>query len=96
MSEGKSFDETLEKVPDEFYNWVKKTQNDLNKQFNEILCECKNVYKEYETRKETALYFQTQKYPSVLFLMLDNKKTDNVIWKMIKPKYSKPFKTEEI
>lgn len=25
LSEGKSFEELLEKVPDEFYNWVKNT-----------------------------------------------------------------------
>ncbi|HWY10236.1 MAG TPA: hypothetical protein VN026_02870, partial [Bacteroidia bacterium] len=95
LSEGKSFEELLEKVPDEFYNWVKKTQNELTKQFDEILAESKSVFKEFETRKETALYFQTQKHPSVLFSMLDKKAPDKIIWKMIRPKFSKPFKIEE-
>ena len=94
LSEGKSFQELLEKVPDEFYDWVKKTQRDLEKQFQEILSESKSVYKELETRKETALYFQTQKNPSILFSLLDKKSPDKAIWKMIRPKYSKPFKTE--
>ncbi len=92
LSEGKPFDEFLEKVPDEFYNWVKKTQKELLMQFDKILNECKSVFTELETRKETALYFQTQKYPSVLFSMLDGKTPDRVIWKMIRPNFSKPFK----
>lgn len=95
LSQGKSFDELLEKVPDEFYNWVNKTQSELMNQFNQILAENKAVFKELETRKETALYFQTQKYPSILFSMLDNKTPDKIIWRMIRPKYSKPFKTDE-
>lgn len=94
LSEEKQFDELLNKVPDEFYNWVKKTQNDLLNQYNEIYKQCESVFKELGTRKETALYFQTQKYPSVLFSMLDKKNTNKIIWKLIKPKYSKPFKIE--
>lgn len=73
LSEGKSFEELLEKVPDEFYNWVKKTKSELIKEFDNILLESKDVFKEFETRKETALYFQTQKNPSILFSMLDKK-----------------------
>lgn len=95
LSEGKSFDELLEKVPDEFYNWVKKVQSEIVNEFNKILTECKLVFKEFETRKETALYFQAQKKPSVLFSMLDGKTPDKIIWKMVRPKYSKPFKVSE-
>ncbi len=40
------------------------------------------------------MYFQTQKYPTVLFQMLDGKTPDKVIWKMIKPAFSKPFKND--
>lgn len=92
LMEGKNFDELLDKVPDEFYNWVKNTVNELNNNFNSILEESKSVYKILDTRKDTALYFKEQKYPHVLFAMLDNKDVDKLIWKMIKPKFSKPFK----
>ncbi len=95
LSEGKSFDEILERVPDEFYNWVKQTQKDLTDKYNEILTESKAVFKEFETRKETALYFQQQRYPHVLFSMLDGKTPDKIIWRMIRPAYSKPFKVDE-
>lgn len=95
LAEGKSFEELLEKVPDEFYNWVKKIQSEIVNEFDKILIESKSVFKEFETRKETALYFQNQKYPSVLFSMLDGKTPDKIIWKMVRPKYSKPFKVSE-
>ena len=76
----------LEKVPDEFYSWLEKTQNELIESFNKILDENKLIFKEFETRKETALYFLKQKNPSVLFNMLDGKSPDKVIWNLIKPK----------
>lgn len=95
LSEEKDFDELMEKVPDEFYNWVKKTQLDLINEFNCILTECKSVFKKFESRKETAMYFQTQKYPSILFSMLDNRVVDKDIWRIIRPKLSKPFKITE-
>jgi len=94
LSENKPFDELLERVPDEFFNYVKNTKNDLINHFNSILNECKDVYKELENRKETALYFKTQKYPSILFAMLNNKNVDKIIWKLVKPKFSKPFSNE--
>lgn len=93
LSEGKSFEELLEKVPDEFYNWVKKTQSEIMTEFEKILTESKAVFKEFDTKKETALYFQKQKYPSVLFNMLEGKTPDKIIWKMVRPKYSNPFKS---
>lgn len=94
LSEGRSFSELLEKVPDEFYQWVRLTRNELVDKFSAIVNECNEVFAEYPTRKETAIYFQTQKYPSVLFSMLDGKRYEDVVWKLVRPKYSKPFKAE--
>lgn len=94
LAEGKGFEELLDKVPDEFYEWVKKTIDDLKSQYNAILTDSQNSFKQLDTRKETALYFQTQKYPAVLFAMLDGKPYDKIIWKMVKPQYAKPFKME--
>jgi len=90
LAEGRSFEDLLEKVPDEFYDWVKKTSDELKSQYDKILTECKNAFKQlnpdsHRDRKETALYFQTQKYPAVLFAMLDGKPYDKIIWKMLRP-----------
>ncbi|HEY5326046.1 MAG TPA: T4 RnlA family RNA ligase [Mucilaginibacter sp.] len=94
LSEGRSFEDLLEKVPDEFYEWVKKTSDELKAKYNAIVADSKDSFKQFDTRKETALYFQTQKYPPVLFAMLDGKPYDKIIWKMIRPQFAKPFKVE--
>lgn len=85
------FDDLLDRVPDEFYEWVKNTIAELQVEFKQIEDQCKLDFKQFDTRKETAMYFMTCQYPSVLFYMLNQKNYDKVIWKMIKPDYSKPF-----
>lgn len=94
MRAGDSFDQFLNGVPDEFYKWVKSTQGKLEKEFDVILNNCKFAYDTFDTRKETALYFQKQKHPSVLFAMLDDRPYDDIIWKMIRPIFTKPFYSE--
>ena len=91
LSQNKPFDELVEKVPDEFFNYVKKTAEELIYKFKVILSECEEVDKEFETRKEMAQYFKQQKYPNILFSMVDEKDYRKEIWKLIRPKYSKPF-----
>ena len=34
LKDGKPMDEILDKVPDEFYNWVKDTKEELLNQYN--------------------------------------------------------------
>lgn len=84
-------EEILERVPDEFFEWVKQTKTDLENQYTAIESQCKMDYKVLETVKETALYFQTCAYPSVLFSMLKNRNYTEIIWKKIRPKFAKPF-----
>jgi RNA ligase len=91
MKENQSFDEILDRVPDEFYDWVKKTVDELNTAFKEIENQCLKDFKVLESRKETALYFMTCKYPSVLFSMLDKNNYAPIIWKMIRPEFQKAF-----
>jgi RNA ligase len=86
-----SIDVILEQLPDEFYNWAKDVQRNLQEKYNSILEESMNVYRELETRKDTALYFLEQKYPQVLFSILNKKDPSKLIWKLIKPDYKTPF-----
>lgn len=95
LSEGKPLDELLNMVPDEFYDWVKTTEMELRQQFCSIRDECHAVFRSFESRKESALYYQQQKYPSILFNMLDGKSIDKGIWKLLRPKFSKAFKVDE-
>ncbi len=90
-----SFDAILDRVPDEFYDWVKVTSTDLKAQFEAIEAQCQADFEAnstiFETRKEAAAYFLTCRYPAVLFKMLDKKPHDDVIWKLIRPSFQKPF-----
>lgn len=97
LSEGNDFDEILNRVPDEFYNWVKETKSNLEDKFKSIENESNILFHRFyswgvgETRAEFAEYAKKQKYPAILFKMLDGKKYDDVIWRIIKPDYEKPF-----
>jgi T4 RnlA family RNA ligase len=86
-----AFDEILDRVPDEFYDWVKATSADLKAQFAAIEAQCQTDFKVFDTRKEAAVHFLTCAYPSVLFKILDNQPYNNVIWKLIRPAFQKPF-----
>jgi hypothetical protein len=91
LSADMPFDEILDRVPDEFYDWVKATSADLKAQFETIENQCKADFKVFATRKEASEYFQTCAHPSVLYKMLDEKPYKDVIWKKIRPKFQKPF-----
>ena len=100
MSTGSSLRDLLKRVPDEVYDWVKRVQGGLEDKFREIKKESMEVYSRtlsMTSRKEKALFISSHvEYPGVVFAMLDNKNSDNVIWKIIKPIGHKPFKGHEI
>jgi T4 RnlA family RNA ligase len=95
LSQNQSLEQFLDSVPDEFYNWVKDTKRALETQYQEIEAECQQAFKDFGDRKQTAMYFQTQKYPGVLFLMLDGRDYSQTIWKLIKPGYELPFRATQ-
>ncbi|MEL6560119.1 MAG: T4 RnlA family RNA ligase [Bacteroidota bacterium] len=95
LKEGKSFEDILERVPDEFFNWVRNKKKVLIGEYNTILAKAKADFKILNSRKETALYFQTCQYPAVMFNLLDGKPIEQTIWKMVRPTFEKPFAQEE-
>lgn len=100
LANNQPLDEILNRVPDEFYKWVRDTQFKLEKEFAEIKTRCLNDFNAIvnagRSRKDIALLFrQDCKYPQVLFMMLDGKDYEKVIWKIIKPAYERPFKQDE-
>ncbi len=94
LASNQSLDQVLERVPDEFYDWVKKIVHELTTHYQDIETYCKENFKDLGNRKDTALYFQTLQYPAVLFAMLDGKDYTGRIWKMVEPTYEKPFRIE--
>jgi len=99
LKEGKPFDEILDKVPDEFYNWVKDTARDLTVKFEDIDDEYNNIFNSIfsliETKKEFAEKAKQYPHSSLLFAMYDGKQTHKIIWKLLYPNYSKPFKKDD-
>jgi len=101
LKDDKPLDEILNKVPDEFYNWVKETKDNFLHQFKTIDIDYTYTFKTLiningiTERKKFADYAKSYKNSSILFAMLDNKDYKQIIWKLIYPTYSKPFKKDE-
>lgn len=95
LSQGLSIEPLLQAVPDEFYHWVQHMIQELQQAYQDIYNRCEQQFKVLDTRKETAIYFLSCEYPSVLFLMLDGKSVNQEIWKRVKPDFTKPFKQDK-
>lgn len=102
LKEGKSFDEMLDTVPDEFYEWVKEIKKELTAQYEDLEREYRWIFKvinrapNIENRVVFAEYAKRFRHPSLLFNMLDGRDYSQQIWKLIYPPYSRPFKKNEI
>ena len=100
LRNNQSLDEILERVPDEFFQWVKDTKQELLDEFHGIKAYAQDIYAEHvsnypnETRKEFAEWAKTTDCTHLLFSLLNGKDIDQQIWKNLKPKYEKPFKVE--
>lgn len=99
LKDNKPFDELLEKVPDEFNNWVRETARDLTVRFENINKDYAEIYENLKSRnldrKEFAIRAKHYRHSNILFNMLDGKEHKQNIWKIIYPEYSKPFKKDE-
>lgn len=82
----------IDRVPDEFYAWVRTVEEQLKAEYAAIEDRCKEDFKDLGDRKTTALYFKTCPHPAILFNMLDGKNYAPLIWKAIHPEASRPFK----
>jgi len=94
---GGDLKELVERVPDEYFDWVKKTEIDLVKKYQTIKWKCTEDYGSIlhiKDRKAFALEANKRMYPSILFKMLDDRPIDELIWKMIRPEHSVPFQQE--
>ena len=110
LKDKKPIEEFLHDVPDEFYNWVKKQINQYNHNFSNISNYCEKIHDTFRygnfndkiddpTKKDFALHLVETNieasYKSILFAMWDEKPYGHIIWKIMKPKYEKPFKNDE-
>jgi RNA ligase len=111
LKDGKDIDVLLDKVPDEFDNWVKTTIRDLRYAKMSIHENAGKLYDnfienltgspyegELPPRREIAEWVMKQEdfLRPILFNMFDNRDSSDYIWKLVRPKYSKPFWKKEI
>lgn len=108
LKDGKNINELLERVPDEFDAWVKKTISNLKYAYYQIEERAGKMFDYYmygkyndqepETdKKKFAEWVKAQdRYlQPILFRMFDKKDYSDIIWKYIRPVYSKPFWNKE-
>jgi len=79
-----SLDFTFALLPDELRDWALATRSKIEKRFEEIQEQCKNSFRVFPSRKESAAYFLQQDYPHILFAMLDNQDYNDMMWKIIR------------
>lgn len=95
---GKSTSELVDRVPEEFKQWVEAQVNDLISYFSLILESANDTFQDRPigaSRKEFAEWANSRKYPHLLFRLLDGKPLEDEIWKMIEPEWSTPFRRED-
>ena len=94
-----SLDELLERVPDEFYAWVRKMVSDLESDYQAIELQAKEAYeqaKELEDRKAQALAIKNHPYRGIIFTMLDERPYADGIWRLLRPASETPFKVVDM
>lgn len=93
LRNGESLEPFLERVPDEFDNWVKGVVNDLKTKHKAIKDEVEAEFNQLINKKEYAEKVKGRKYEHLLFKRLTSYSTqlDEQVWDMIYPEYNKPF-----
>ncbi len=99
LKDKKDLTDLLDRVPDEFDSWVKNTVKDLVIRYENIDRDYRGIFDDLNTkgldRKEFADQAKRYTHPSILFSMLDGRDYSQIIWKSIRPQYSKPFWQKE-
>lgn len=98
LREGRPLDEILDRVPDEFYAWVRTTSDDLRRKFVAVQAEATAEFKLIEPlaedRKSFAAMAMVSQHRALLFKLLDGASIDDLIWKELEPAHQVPFKED--
>ena len=101
LRDGNSLDDLLQKVPDEFFQWVRSVENDLRAKFAKIWGEAQMAVQMAHgglTRKEQALYIMenARSFSGIVFSLIDGqeKKAVAQAWKMVRPRGRSGFKQD--
>ena len=108
LSAGRDLDELVDRVPDEFHDWVQTTVAEQRAAYdsvfeaaytdaaraNKLADTCMQATGTKQHRKDFAFHLQGP-YKSIAFLMYDNKNVRNAIWRLVAPTFEKPFSNDE-
>jgi len=92
LRDGK-FDELLEAIPDEVYDWVKEVAKELKYQYFKVtrtVVSDSFQIGDCDSRKEFAELIKDHPYKTEMFLKYDSKSIDDAVWKRIKPEFQRP------
>lgn len=111
MKDGKDLAELLDRVPDEFDKWVREQVSAFEYGMCNISNHCGKVvdyfkYGKYgdkdpmPTKKEFVEHLEfcntEPHYRPIMYAMWDGKPYEHIIWKLMRPKYQKPFWQSEL
>ena len=111
LKDEKDLAELLDRVPDEFDKWVREQVSAFSYGMANISNYCGKVVDYYKygkygdrevtpTKKEFVEHLETCKidtyYRPVMYAMWDGKPYEHIIWRLMKPKYQKPFWQSEL
>lgn len=94
LADHRSLDRLLEAVPDEFYQWVRRTATDLNAAFTALERQALDALDSVPRdapRRVQAEHIKAGPLPGVVFAMLDQKPYAHTLWRMIRPDASQTF-----
>lgn len=100
LANGKSLASLIDRVPDEFADWLKATAADLQQQHAALTAAVAAEYQEAitacpvrrrEDRGDFARAIANSPNRSLLFALLDGKPTSPLVWKLIKPERALPY-----
>jgi len=103
LRDGQPLNDLLDRVPDEFFEWVKYTSRALIRAFESKKQWAEDTlsnYPDLTKAKECGILnpiatkIAQEKDSGLLFAMWKGKPYDRIIWDLIQPDYSKPFKQD--
>lgn len=104
LKNGDTFKDLLERVPEEFLEWVNETKRKILDEFNLaefVALRDFNEVKDLPTRKDQAIKImeidsqREKKLSGIIFKMLDGQDYSDLIWRLVKPRAEKSFKEDQ-
>ena len=104
LKNGDNFKDLLDRVPDEFFDWVETTKRNILDEFNlaeSVALRDFEIVRKLPTRKDQAIKImeidsqRQKKLSGIVFNMLDGQDYAELIWRMIRPRADKPWKEDQ-